>query len=216
MAITYPLSIETLADRIPISGVVWSVQRNDQFSGLGSGQFWQAELAPPLWTADVAIAAMPMREALRVAAIIRSLDGSRGTFYLYDPQALYPWDDPDGTILGSSTVTITSVGSNKWDLGMEGFPAGYRLRAGDKFQLVHSETKESFHEVARQATANGSGQMIALDAFPSIPAIMTTGDAVILKKPQCRMVIYPGSFNPGTSDGVNTTGASFKAIQKRT
>lgn len=216
MAVTYPFALDLIAERVHISSVVFDIQRNDQFSGLGSGMFWQAELSPPLWIADCSLAAKPSRDALSDAAIIRSLNGSQGTFYLFDPQALYPADDPDGTTLGSSTITVTSVGSNKRDIALEGFPPGYRLRVGDKMQITHTGAKESFHEVSRTVDANGSGQMATVNVFPAIPAFVAPGDAVILKKPSCLMVIMPGSHNPGSSDGVNTTGASFKAIQKKT
>ena len=50
---TKPLSY--LSDLLCIDSVTWDVQRNDELSGSGDGRVWQAELAPPLWTADIAI-----------------------------------------------------------------------------------------------------------------------------------------------------------------
>ena len=50
---------------------------------------------------------------------------------------------------------------------------------------------------------------------PFLKAGTATGAAVTLVRPAARMMLEPGSFDPGTEGPVNTTGMSFSAIEVR-
>lgn len=104
MAIVYPYPLPMLADRLAIASVVWDIQRNDEMSGSGDGRVWQAELAQPLWTADVVLSDDPHNDVKQIAALIRRLHGSQESFMLYDPLSMYPQADPKGTALGANVV----------------------------------------------------------------------------------------------------------------
>lgn len=215
MAITYPYSLAALADILPISAVLFSIQRNDQFSGNGSGTMWQAELAPPLWTADISLAAMTPDQGLEIAARIRKLHGAQEAFFLYDMQRPYPKLDPTGSILGASTVQVNGTPSDKNLLSLKGLPVGYTLSIGDKIQITNGAGKTSFHEVSEAIVANGSGQANSIAVFPRIPIWVLGNDSVTLKNAACLMMVAPGSHNPGTSNQIANTGQTFKAIQRK-
>lgn len=218
MAVSFPYSVAYFFDKLLIDSVVWDIQRNDEFSGLGTGQIWQAEMAPPLWLADVSLTNLTVAQGKQAAALIRRLQGSQEAFFLCDPSALYPQSDPTGSIIGSSTVQINTVPStNANRISLKGLPAGYVLTTGDKLQIRSTGSPDdvySFLEVSEDVTANGSGVTPAFDIFPARSGYTAVNDVVTLKKPACLMKLYPGSHNPGGANIVVNSGAGFKAIQK--
>lgn len=211
------VSLSNLADHLNISSVSWSVKRNDQISGTGDGRIVVAELAPPLWTADVSLAAATHNDAKQVAARIRALRGSLTAFMLYDPISKYPQMDPDGSILGSATATISAIGAGRSTIAFSGLPASYKLTVGDKMQITDSADAAvtGFFEFSSSATANGFGSIASISVFPNLPAWVSLTDIVTLKLPACRVIIVPGSHDPGKSDPSGTTGQTFQVIQKR-
>ena len=50
---------------------------------------------------------------------------------------------------------------------------------------------------------------------PFLKAGTATGAVVTLVRPSARMMLEPGSFDPGTEGPVNTTGMAFNAIEVR-
>jgi len=101
MAVTYPYPLAYLNDRLRIAEVDWTIQRNDELSGGGDGRVWQAELADPLWTADIRLATSYLDDAEELAAIIRKLHGAQESFFLCHPYRRYPRADPAGAVLMS-------------------------------------------------------------------------------------------------------------------
>lgn len=213
--VTFPYTLAYFYDKLHIATGQMTIQRNDQFSGMGGGQFWQAELAPPLWTIEPTLGALIQREAVSINAIIRALDGGQQSFYFCDPAALYPAYDPTGSILGSSAPKVSSLGSGLHSIAISGLPANYKLTAGDKLQINSTGGKTSFHEVGEDITAAGTGITGQVRLTPAVPVNVLVNDAIILKKPAALMRIYPESHTPGTNDGVNTVGIGFKAIQRK-
>lgn len=202
-----------LNDLLPTSAVKWDIQRNDQFDGDGSGDVWQAELADPLWVADITLDRDEHDLLKQIAARIRALNGAAQAFYLCDPLSLYPQADPAGTILGSSVVTVRAVNADRSLLSLTGFPAGYTLTDGDKLQTTQGTTIR-FHEISASATATGGGAM-DVNVWPRLSLNLAIGATITLKRPACPVVILPGSHDPGTARGVMTEGAAFRALQKK-
>ncbi|WPJ68019.1 hypothetical protein STOPSMEL_43 [Sinorhizobium phage StopSmel] len=207
-----PLPLSAINDRLSHDAVVFDIQRNDEFSGTGDGDLWQQELARPLWTAEISLNEGSHDELKQVAARIRKLDGARQAFMLCDPLSLYPQADPTGSILGSAVVTLGVIGSDRTAVPFLGLPSGYVLTVGDKVQ-IQGTTKTAFVEVSETVAASAGG-VATVSIFPRLPNWVLTASPVTLKKPACPMVIVPGSHRPGTSQGVLTAGAGFKAIQK--
>lgn len=217
MAITYPYSLAAFADRLLISSVIWSVQRNDELSGAGDGRFFQAELAPPLWTGEVTLSIDRSDNVKQAAALVRKLHGAQEAFFMFDPLSPYPQSDPKGLVLGSANVQVNSVSTNRDAISLKGLPAGFVLTIGDKMQIAYGSNpvRYAFLEFAETGAANGSGATGQLGVFPHVPVGVTTNLSVILKKPACRVVIFPGSHEPGRARRTVTEGAGFKVIQKK-
>ncbi len=217
MAFSFPLAITVLSDILRIESVTWDVQRSDELDGSGDGRTWQIELAPPLWMADVKLTLAYHADAKKVAAIVRKLQGAQHSFLLVDPLSPYPASDPDGSILGSSTVQVNSIGSDRQSLSLKGLPASFVLTPGDKGQITYSSSpsRNYYFEVSEAITANGSGVTAAFEVFPAVPTAIAANAAVTLKKPACKGFIVPGSFNPGSAANVITSGAAFKFMERR-
>lgn len=217
MTVSYPYPLAVLSDRLNVQTILWSIQRNDELSGLGSGQIIQAELAPPLWTGEVVLDMDYHDGAKQIAAIIRKLHGAQEAFFLCDPLSKYPQSDPDGALLGSSVVQVDVIPSHRASIALKGLPAGYNLLPGDKMQIAYGAdpTRYAFLEISESATAFGDGTTGLIGVFPHIPVGIGINDIVTLAKAACRCVIVPGSHNPGTGNGMFTEGAGFKVIQKK-
>lgn len=217
MAMTFPLDLPSLADKLSIASVKWDVMRFDQYSGIGSGHDLQAELAAPKWIADIELSPGYSDGLKQIAAITRKLHGSQNAFMLFDPLSQFPQADPDGSVLAASTVQVYTVGTDRQSLRLKGLPAGYVLTISDKAQIVYSSdpTRNFFLEISETVTASGAGITPSFEIYPHIPVGIAIDDVVILKKPACKMIMLPGSSNPGTARNIITEGASFRAIEKK-
>lgn len=217
MALTYPYPLAVLADRLPIEEVVWDIQRYDEVSGTGDARVWQAELAASLWTADVILAADFHPAVKQIGALVRKLYGSQEAFMLDDPLSPYPQADPKGVALGASVVTVKSVGVNRKSLSLKGLPEGYILTLADKMQVLYASggSLTFFCEVSETINANGDGETAEFEIFPHVPTGLAADDAVLLKRPACKMFVMPNSFKPGRARGAMTEGASFKVMERR-
>lgn len=238
------LSLSDLYDYLPIEDCAFTIQRNDELSGIGSGVVFQAELAPPLWSARVSLAPMYSAQAKSISARIRALDGALQPFLMCDPVAEYPQNDPDGIWIVGATVTIGSVSGGRISLSglsqildyqattsaltewpeddadrtavsIAGVPVGnYQLSAGDKLQVSVSGGKTYFLEVSEDVTASGSSTPL-FSVFPRLPASVAAGNAVTLYRPSCPCIVVPGSFQAGTVSGNIVSGMGFSIVQKR-
>ena len=215
MALNLPLSLNDFADRLKITEVKWKLQRYDELSGLGTGDVLAAELAPPRISGDVTIGPMYHNQAAAIQALIEVLEPAQ-SFYLYDPKKKYPIADPDGSIFGSSTPVIFTVGVNNKSMQVSGLPAGYVLSLGDwiSFDYGSNPVRRAFHRIVETATANGSGVTPSFEVRPHFRPGVTTGLAVTLIKPAPKVFIMPDSFDPGTARGLFTEGMSFQVMQR--
>jgi hypothetical protein len=216
MALSFPLPLNTFADRLKIQSVNWRFERYDELSGLGTGEVLAAQLAPPRLVGDVELVPMYHPAAAQVQALIESLDGAINSFYLYAPQRRYPQYDPTGSILGASVVSIQTVGANNKSLRLQGLPSGYVLTLGDylSFDYGSNPTRRALHRIVETVTTPGTGISPHFEVRPHLRPGVVTGLAVTLAKPAAKVFIVPGSFNPGTASGVITEGMSFQVMQR--
>lgn len=191
----------------------WEIQRNDELSGVGSGVVYQAELAPPLWTATVMLRPVRLTEANQASALINSLQGALEPFMFRDPFICGPRLDPDGSIVSGSTVTVGSAGGTS--LSLSGLPADYQLSIGDKLQITTSGGKTAFVEVSEPVTASALGATGQFKVFPRLPVSVGTGNSVTLYQPACPCVLVPGSFRSGSVSGNVVSVMTFSIVQKR-
>jgi hypothetical protein len=217
MTVAYPYSLAVFADQLAISTVIWDIQRNDETSAGGDGRFWQAELSSPLWIGTVELIMLSNNRAKQIAAMIRKLHGTQESFYLCDPLSLYPQSDPAGAVLGSASVKVLNIDTDRASMSFAGLPAGYVLTVGDKLTILYGSNPQrvGFFEVSETVAASGSGVTGMVGVFPHIPSGISGGLDVRLAKPFCKCAIFPGTHNPGTARKLHTEGAGFKVIQKK-
>ncbi len=211
-----PLSLARINDILPIETVEWDIQRNDELSGDGNGDLWQAELADPFWRATVTLGRGLHAELKRIAARIRALEGAKQSFLLVDPLSPFPAADPKGTIVAGANVTIRATG-NRYLAQVTGLPANYVLTEGDKVQIVYG-TQEApryaFVEVSQDVIGTAGG-IADIRVFPRLPMSLVIGAPVTLARPACAMIIQPTTHKPGTARRSVTEGAAFTALQKK-
>lgn len=213
MAIPDILPLNTFADILKIRSVKWHLQRFDEISGLAGGDVLASQLMQPKWTADVTLAPMTYAEAAQVQALVESLDGPMRSFYLYAPQLPGPQADTGQSLSG---VTIGSIGSNNRSMTLAGLPEGFTVTVGDflSFDYGTNPTRRAFHRIAETRTATALGNTSMFEVRPHFRPGREAGLAVTLRKPSAKVFIMPGTFDPGVSEGLFTTGMSFQVMQR--
>lgn len=212
MALTFPLAQATLGDTLPIASVVWTPLWQQEFSGLGSGEFLTADLAPQLWEGDVALRPLLHTDARAMMAMLTALGGAAEAFYLANPLGWYPATDPGGTILGAATVTIKTINANRKELAFAGLPVGYVLTAGDFFAVTYSTSRRALIQLVGGGTADSSGDTAEIEVRPHLRSGITTTLGVTLKKPAAKVKIVPGSLAPQMHNASRTR-ISFRVRQ---
>lgn len=216
MALSDPRALADFIEQAKVRSVLWRSQRVDKVSGAGSGQYVAVETSPPLWGADVVIRDLVYAKAVIVRAMINSLCRPGQSFYLYDPIAKYPASDPNGTILGASVVTLSSIGADNSSAAFTGLPPNYKLTRGDKFHAAYgtSPVRRAFFELSEDGAADDTGLTPTLAFYPALPTGIVATSVVNFAKPSAKVSIVPGSINLGTAEAQFVTGMGFTALQK--
>lgn len=135
-------SLAQFFDRLKLMPMRWDIQRNDELSGTGEGVVYQAELAPPLWRADITIRPVRLTEAQAISALVRGLDGALEPFLFRDPYICGPRLDPAGTIfrgeLAEYAATDAKTGKTIYAAAVMDFSAGFYLSPEDPTVTVQS------------------------------------------------------------------------------
>lgn len=203
-----------LGDILRMSTIRTRLVDVQEISGLRSGQIVVADLAPKYWEFDISVITMDSDTARRVQAVIESLGGSIGSFYLGDPRAAYPAADRGGVMLGASTVQIASLNSNNYELTLKGLPPGYKLTPGDMLDFDYgSPSKRALHRIYYGGIADGSGVTPVLRVAPHIEPGAAVDAVVTLIQPSALVKMVPGSFDPGVGRQNITSGMGFKCRQ---
>lgn len=216
MSFTDPRPLAEFADLLPIKSRRWREQRSDELAGLGSGDTLALELATPLWAVDVDIDWSRWAEARQLMALVRSMDGPLRSFLMTNPLAEYPAADPDGTILGTATVTIDDIGSDNSSLAFAGLPAGYDLGWGDFGEVRFSSGPERRYvfEIRGEVSAAGDGTTALVQVGPHVWPGVAEGQTVYLKRPAAKFFIVPGTLQEGLVRRGLVDGWSFTALQR--
>lgn len=213
MVATFPLPLADLADLLRIRSVEWRKFRQQEISGLGTGEFLTADLAPELWEGHCETPPMTMAEADQLEARFELLNGSAETFLLYNPRRKYPQADLDGSTLGASSITVTAIGANRNTVTLSGFPEGYVLTIGDMISILYSTSRRALIRIAETKTATALGNISLVEVRPYLrPGIVNT-DPVTLVKPAAKVKLLPGSFSVKTDPNTHLSVLSFTARQ---
>lgn len=159
-------------------------------SGQGSGQINRASLRPTQWRAS--LKSIPMTRAAQAGAeaLIEDIRDSLETIYAWHPTKQYPVADPDGSVLGASSVTIHTLDDDNRRMRLQGLPVGYVLTRGDLLSFDFSSTHRALHRVVTATvTADGSGITPLFSVTPFIQPGAATSAAVTLVKPSMEAII---------------------------
>lgn len=192
-----------LSDILHRTDVSFDIRRTEERSGAGSGDFWSAELAPPLWQASVALADVDAAQGARVNALVRRL-GTDGTLLVADTHV--------AAIDVPGPVTVNTIGGERDSLSLSGLPAGQTLQVGQRLSVAFGGGGIYYAEIGSDVTADGSGDTPLIDLYPYLPAGIEVGQAVDVATPACKVKIE--TFKPYvlTVDG-NARGAALSLLE---
>lgn len=208
MALTSPLSLAAFSDKLGIATLTPRQGLQQQLSSQASGDEIAADLSPAKREYDVVLDQHYHTYAAQLMALIEWLRGPFNTFYITDPRYPWPAADPNGTILGSSSVVIHSINVNNQAMSLGGLPVGYVITAGDfmHWDYGSSPTRRAYFRAAETVTANGSGITPEFQLSDFIKPGSTTGLAVTLLKPAMKAKLISGSVQEqaGNTDPIFT------------
>ncbi len=207
MAITYPLSLPTVAGIAQIR----ITARNAVAVSSSPFSYKQQVMQHPgaRWEAEVTLPPMQRADAEEWIAFLFALGGQYGTFLMGDPNGATPRGSA-ATTPGTPLVNGTSqTGST---LAIDGLPlsATNYLRAGDYIQLG-SGSGAQLYKLLENASSNGSGQA-TLSIWPSLRSSPANNAVVTVSNAK-------GVFRlatPETSFSINEAsfyGMTFNAIE---
>lgn len=192
-----------LDDILRRGSVEFDIRRNEEMSGAGSGNFWSAELAPPLWEASISLSDVDRAAAGRVDALARRL-GTNGTVLITDPTA--PVIDVPGP------VTISGIAGDRGSLSLAGLPDGQAIFVGNRLSVSYGTGLVYYAEFCSDVVVAG-GAAASVDVFPYVPFGVEVGDVVDLARPACKMKIEthrPFASRPADVAG----GGAIRFLQK--
>jgi len=209
VSISYPISLADLFGSLAIVSAVMAPR--DPRVGLqtrgGGGN--DMNVGHALFEGQVTVRPYYTQENREVETRVNLLKDAGATFLVTDGRQVGPALDPDGSILGASSVTLTSIDAGKRMIDLSGLPSGYDLSIGDLLSFQFGSGQYSLHQVARAATATGGGSISDLDIFPRVPQAAVSGVSVDLTNPTCKARMIPGGMTPATHLLVVSGGISF-------
>lgn len=210
MPITEPYLLPFLSSILaPISDCQFELVRFEEASGSGSGQFWTAELADPLWQVTLNLSPRQWAAAREINAKVNGL-GSRGTLLFVDRSYRPAAGDNPG-----AAAEIEAVTGDRTALRINNLTAGYRITAGDRFSVEDGGVSRYFGEIVETATANSAGRSTVLSVVPPLPQWIAPATPLTLSQPVVRLRVPPGGFTPFRQvPGGMSTGASLTMMQK--
>lgn len=210
MTLASNLSLASFADLVKSADVRFTLMFHQETSRAG-GELLAADLAPGSWGATITTPPMTHADAHALMALINSRGGALLTFLLTPPDLSYPSSDPTGSIFGSATPVVGTI-TDRNTVAFTGFPNNYSIPLGTFFQILYDTSRYYLGQFAEAKTANGSGAVSATTIAPSLPSLITGGEAVTVKKPAAKFRVSPGSAYIAKVDAALST-VTFAAEQ---
>lgn len=213
MALGFPLTAASFMNLLPIQSAKFWLPESRTMESTEGGDIFTADRGPRLWQAEFTLSQGQHDEIDDREARLAMLAQAGRSFFAYDPRRTGPKADPTGSILGASSPVIGAATTAR-DLQITGLPAGYQISRGDYigFSYGSNPTRYALHRAVTAPVADGLG-VATVEVTPNIRAGWAAGATVDLVQPVCKMILVPGSYNPGAGAGVITAGASFRAQQ---
>lgn len=218
MPLAFPLSQDQFLGALKISTLAMDLPEQVVLSRTGGGEVLTADLGDRLWQGTISLGSLTPNEGAQAQVLIDLLRGSGGSFLAYDTRRPAPVNDPDGSILGASAVTIGALSADLRVLALAGLPPGYLLVRGDYLGFTYSASPVCYalHRLVEQSViAAGDGTTAAFEVIPPMPQSAAVGAAVTLVKAPCKALILPGTTNPGTQKSTIVSGQTFQFMQTR-
>jgi hypothetical protein len=194
MALTLPITRQSLADLLPIETVAWSLGEDQELSGLGSGEGLAADLGPRLWSASCSTIAADIDTIEALRGRLNALDGAINSFYLFDPRRPFPSTDPTGALLGGATVTIQSIEANRKELTLSGVPAGLTLPGGTMLSVTAgAPSRTALLQLVSDVTADPDDDAGPVELRPHLRPWIAAGQTVTLIRPVAKVKLVPKS-----------------------
>lgn len=217
MALTYPLSLAQFQDKLHLTEVELFPDQPRDLNRTAGGAQVSASLGDAVWRGTFVLprGSRLARNVAEVDALFSVLDRPGSSFLIYDPSRSFPWADPDGSILGAATPTISGIDvTDARILGLSNLPVGYVLTAGDLigWQYGTSPVRYALHRVVETRTAGAGGGITQLEVTPFIEKASLSGIAVQLIRPVIKAVMVPAP-SYGTHRPVVTGGRQFSFVQ---
>lgn len=219
MAITFPMSASGFQEEMGIASAAWNLEKFEEQSGYGSGEWLTRKLMPDLWEAEVSSVPMYHAQAHKIRSKLNVL-GSVETFHLYNPAQPYPatdtsgaeinavnsivasgvWDD-DGIWIDALpwdgptvfTAAIASIDADRKTITLSRLPPDYVLTEGDLFSVIYSTSRVALIEVSETVTANGNGITGQFQVYPNLRAGIVVGLDANFVKPVAKCKIVSGT-----------------------
>ena len=193
---TFPMAVADLCDLMMVQTVQWQLRDYQELSMTAGGEVIAADLAPPLWEADVSTVEADLETTERLRARFNLLNGAIQSFYLYDPARPNPSTDPMGALLAEAEVSIDTIEANRKEVSFAGLPAGFTLPEGTRFSVTAGAPARTFlGQLAAEISANGDGETGAVEFRPHMRSWVANGQAVQLLKPVAKVKILAGSLS---------------------
>lgn len=209
MPLVFPLSTAEWMDILAVEDITFSAPPQVEMSQTAGGEVLRRRIGPSLWRGEVRMYNLRYGCGSGRQTLLSALAEPGASFFVYNPRRQFPQDDPDGSLIASSTPTLTAVASNG-NVQLAGMPGNYQLRAGDLFSFTYGSNpvRLALHSVVQDRRANGSGAISGLIVHPPIRTGWTAGTAVRFIKPVCKAVIT--DLSDGVYGPVALSGPSFR------
>lgn len=196
MTLANPLGLSAFSDLTTPIDCSLVLNWQQESSGSGSGETLYADRAPALWGGTVTLGDMYIAEAEGIMALLNSRAGGLKTLLLPNYRGgLYPSSDPTGSIFGAATPVVGTI-TDAYHLAFTGFPAGYVIPLGTYFGIIFDTSRYYLGQFAEARTADGSGNVAAVEVAPALPASIAGGNPVTVIKPPAKLRVKPNTVKP--------------------
>jgi hypothetical protein len=213
MPLTATIALVDFWNKLPIDTLNIDLAEAMQSDRTQGGEQLTADLGERLWRGEVTFGRLTYAEAAAVEVLLDVLRQSGRFFFGTDIRRRRPLADPNGTILGAATPTVSAIPNNR-DLTIAGLPAAYVLTPGDWLGFVYdgATARRGFHRVVDGGTASGGG-VLTVEVVPALRAGLLTGTSIVLSNPLFKARVTPGSSDRGDSRRLITQGGKFSFEQ---
>lgn len=206
MAVTFPYD---LLSEFPGWSTEFDLFYRQEQSRQASGRTYVKDFGSPLWRATYQSRTLSINELDEWRARLNVLENGLNTFWGRSTSRCYPMKHPKQNI--TSPILLNSILANKKDIVLSGLPTAYQLSPGDLLQIKD----RNLHRVVAATASVPGAATNQLEIRPHVWPETMEGDVVTLIRPQCRMVIIPGSISTMADFAIGRGSVSFQAIEAR-